>query len=82
MQAMRTNLPATNGRDLRKDYDMILASTALQKLIDLKSQGATFGALSDNELGFITNASTTLDPRTTHKKFKETASEMVRILKK
>lgn len=82
MQAMRANLPATDGRDLRKDYDMILASTALQKLIDLKSQGATFWALSDNELGFITNASTTLDPRTTHAKFKETASEMLRILKK
>jgi hypothetical protein len=41
---------------MRKKYNQVMKSSALQKLIDLKADGATFGALSDNELGFITDA--------------------------
>lgn len=54
------NLPRTKGAYYRSVYDRVLSSSALQKLIDLKSQWATFGALSDNELNFITNAATNL----------------------
>lgn len=61
LQNMRANTPWTDGRDMRATYNKILASTSLQKLIELKSAGATFGALSDNELNFIINASTSLD---------------------
>lgn len=40
-------------------YNNIIAKTALKELIDLKNEGATFGALSNQELNFITDASDT-----------------------
>lgn len=40
----------------------LVADTILQQLIDIKSQGATLGALSDAELLLLTNAATDLRP--------------------
>ena len=61
MNAMRVWAPGTAWRKYKNMVNQLLSSTALQKLIDLKKNWATFGALSDNELGFITDASTWLD---------------------
>lgn len=54
-------LPRTNGYSYYKKYKQFIASASLNNLIDMKSRWATFGALSDNELWFITNAATDLD---------------------
>jgi len=61
MNAMRVWAPWTAWRKYKNMVNQLLSSTALQKLIDLKKNWATFGALSDNELWFITDASTWLD---------------------
>ena len=45
-----------DGAKYKRMLNQVKSSTALQKLIDLKWQWATFGALSDQELWFITNA--------------------------
>jgi hypothetical protein len=82
LQNMRANTPWTDWRDLRNIYNRVLASTALQKLIDLKSEWATFGALSDNELKFITNASNNLDLWTKRWTLQENLKEYKRILEK
>ena len=50
-----------DGRMYKKKLDQLKSSTALQKLIALKQDWATFGALSDQELWFITDASEWLD---------------------
>lgn len=53
---LRFAMPGTKAYEMKKKYNQVMKSSALQKLIDLKSDGATFGALSDNELWFITDA--------------------------
>ena len=53
---LRFPIPWTKAWTMRNKYNQVMKSSALQKLIDLKADGATFGALSDNELGFITDA--------------------------
>jgi hypothetical protein len=47
---LRFAMPGTKAYEMKKKYNQVMKSSALQKLIDLKSDGATFGALSDNEL--------------------------------
>jgi len=81
-QLMRWNVPWTVGRDYRNIHNRVLSSTALQELIDLKAQWATFGALSDNELSFITNAATDLRVRSTYGRYMEILWEMERSLRK
>ena len=54
-------LPRTSGYAYYKKFQQFIASASLNNLIDMKKQWATFGALSDNELWFITNAATDLD---------------------
>lgn len=61
MNELRLDIPMTKWHTYRNKLKQLLSSTALKKLVTLKDEGATFGALSDNELGFITNASTWLD---------------------
>jgi hypothetical protein len=39
-------------------YDQVIAQSALDNLLKLKADGATFGALSDNEMRYIKSAST------------------------
>lgn len=40
-------------------YDQLISQSSLQNLVDLKNKGATFGALSDNEMKYIKSAATT-----------------------
>lgn len=79
--AMRINL-IWEWQNLRSKYDRILASTALQELINLKAWWATFGALSNQELEFITNASSNLRLRGTRENFKEDLKKMRELLEK
>lgn len=53
---LRFPIPWTKAWTMRNKYNQVMKSSALQKLIDLKADGATFGALSDSELWFITDA--------------------------
>lgn len=80
-RALRAWLPGT-WQNLRAKFDRILSSTALQELINLKSQWATFGALSNQELEFITNASTNLRLRGTYEQFKKDLDKMASNLEK
>ena len=75
-------IPWTKGAKYRALYDRILSSTALQNLIDLKWQGATFGALSDSELKFITDASTNLNLRLGYGDFMNVVDDMIKKLNK
>ena len=75
-------LPWTKGAYYKSLYDRVLSSTALQNLINLKDQGATFGALSDNELKFITDASTNLNLRLSYGDFMNIVDDMIRKLNK
>ena len=54
-------IPFTNSRDFQRTFDSFKSKLSLQNLTDLKANGATFGALSNQELQFITNAATALD---------------------
>jgi len=66
--ALRTQLsltgqlafPGSPKADFKALFDKFKSKLSLQNLVDLKANGATFGALSDNELKFITDASTLL----------------------
>lgn len=76
-----TWLPYTDGYKFRKKFDQFIASASLQNLIDLKSQWATFGALSDNELGFITNSATDIDFKMKYKDFMDNLEQYEQTLK-
>jgi len=71
--------------------DSLISKKALNELIEAKSQGATFGALSDRELSVLSNAATTLGAwseidkngkvkyfDTTEKSFKDELDKMIR----
>lgn len=75
-------IPWTKGAYYKTLYDRILSSTALQNLIDLKWQGATFGALSNQELEFITNASTNLKLKLSYGHFMDAVDQMIAKLNK
>lgn len=63
MNDIRLWVPIVNPKwwEMKKKYNQIMKSSALQKLIDLKEAWATFWALSDNELGFITDSADWFD---------------------
>lgn len=82
LQNLRAWTPWTDGRQLRKNLKQILSSAALQKLIDLKSQGATFWALSDQELAFITDASSNIDIWAKQWAFQKNIKRMAELLTK
>lgn len=75
-------IPWTKGAKYRALYDRILSSTALQNLTDLKWQGATFGALSNQEFEFITNASTNLKLKLSYGDFMDAVDQMIAKLNK
>lgn len=75
-------VPGTKGAYYKSLYDRVLSSTALQNLINLKEQGATFGALSDNELKFITDASTNLNLKLRYGDFMNIVDDMISKLNK
>jgi len=65
------NMPYTEWKTYRKKIDQFLSNVSLQKLIELKWWGATFGALSNQELNFIDNAATYLDTTLKYSDFME-----------
>lgn len=67
----RNPLATGKARNNRQSYQSLKSSVALQKLVDLKANGATFGSLSNNELNFIDNASTNLNLWGNYEKFRE-----------
>ena len=80
-QKLRTWL-VWEGRDLRTTFDRIKSSIALQQLIDLKAEGATFGALSENELSFIVDSATDINYWGTRKKFNARVEQLINKLNK
>lgn len=50
--------------DTLADIKYILEGKVLQNLIDAKAQGATFGALSNDELNLLKNSSSVLSAMT------------------
>jgi hypothetical protein len=76
------NVPYTEWKTYRKKIDQFLSNVALQKLIELKSWGATFGALSNQELSFIDNASTYLDTTLKYSDFMDWLKEFKAKLQK
>ena len=75
-------IPWTKWAYYKSLYDRILSSTALHNLIDLKWQGATFWALSNQELEFITNASTNLKLKLSYGDFMDAVDQMIAKLNK
>ena len=75
-------IPWTKWAYYKSLYDRILSSTALHNLIDLKWQGATFWALSNQELEFITNASTNLKLKLGYGDFMDIVDQMISKLNK
>lgn len=69
MNWLRLNIPTSDAHKYRWMYNQIIASDALQNLIDLKSNGATFWALSNQELWFITDAANRFTLRDNEKNF-------------
>ena len=76
------NVPYTEWKTYKKKIDQFLSNVALQKLIELKSWGATFGALSNQELSFIDNASTYLDTELKYSDFMDWLKEFKAKLQK
>lgn len=75
-------IPWTKWAYYKSLYDRILSSTALHNLIDLKWQGATFWSLSNQELEFITNASTNLKLKLSYGDFMDAVDQMILKLQK
>lgn len=61
MNELRLWIPGTQWVKYNGMVKQLLSSTALEKLVNLKKDWATFGALSNQELWFITEASTWLN---------------------
>ena len=59
------------GADYLSDYNYIKSNMTLEHLIDLKSRGATFGALSEWELNAIGNSASRIDLLNSEAKFKQ-----------
>ena len=66
----------------RSLINQFIASKSLQNLIDMKSQGATFGALSDSELNFISNSATNLNMNLSYGDFMKVIDKTLKILEK
>lgn len=54
-------MPRTEGFEKRRNLENYLSNVTLNKLIESKKSWATFGALSDAELGILQNAASVLD---------------------
>lgn len=54
-------IPRTDGYKKKRDLKNYLSNVTLNKLIESKKSGATFGALSDTELGILQDAASVLD---------------------
>ena len=73
-----TYLPWSNTADFKASLDSFTSLQSLQNLIKLKSEWATFWALSDNELNFITNSSTLLNKDQSYDRFMEIINNTIK----
>lgn len=70
-------IPRTDGYTKRRYLENYLSNVTLNKLIESKKSGATFGALSDAELGILENAASVLDWGLTRGDFNEVVKNMI-----
>lgn len=61
LSGIGANIPWTEMANFNNYYNNFKSNTTLKNLIDAKAKGATFGALSDNELKFLENAASRLN---------------------
>lgn len=80
MQYWAWKIPSTSAANYKSYYDTFKSSVALQNLVNLKWQWATFGALSDNELNFIENSSTLLNDNLTYSEFMKNLNKSINDL--
>ena len=73
-------IPLTKSRDMSRKLKGIKSVLALDNLVKLKADGATFGALSDNELKFISDSATKLNLGMTKDEWKEEIGNIIRAL--
>ncbi len=70
-------IPKTDGYTKRRSYENYISNTTLNKLIESKKSGATFGALSDAELGILTDAATILDFKMSRSDFNREVNRLI-----
>lgn len=70
-------IPRTDGFEKRRNLENYLSNVTLNKLIESKKSGATFGALSDAELGILQNAASVLDWWLKRGDFNEEVNNMI-----
>lgn len=63
--------------DWRTEIDHVIANTTLEKLVNMKSQWATFGALSEWELDMLNSSANKLNYTSSYKKFMENVDDMI-----
>ena len=66
-----------SGWDWRTEIDHVIANTTLEKLVNMKSQGATFGALSEWELDMLNSSANKLNYTSSYSKFMENVDDMI-----
>ena len=57
---MPDGLAGTSKQELRGQLETVQSAVGLQRLLDVKAQGGTFGALSNRELGLLTSSLSSL----------------------
>ena len=77
-----SRIPFTNAADYQADFDAFVSNTALDNLISTKAQGATFGALSNQELNFIKDAATSLKLNMSDEAYNAELDRMEELLRK
>ena len=70
-------VPRTDGYKKRRYLENYLSNVTLNKLIESKKSGATFGALSDAELGILENAASVLDWGLGRSDFNDVVTDMI-----
>lgn len=70
-------IPRTDGYIKRRYLENYLSNTTLNKLIESKKSGATFGALSDAELGILQDAASILDWKMGRSDFNQAVKDMI-----
>lgn len=73
---------SSNLADYQANFDAFISNNALDQLVQLKSDGATFGALSDKELQFIQSSATNLRANLSDDAFKWELNRIIETLQR
>lgn len=73
-------VPFGKSKEYRADFDTFISANTLNQLIDLKSQWATFGALSEKELETVSSMATNLRLTLPEEAFNAELNRIVSIL--